>query len=197
MEEQEDKRIMGEKLKSAVREASALILSKRYRTRGAPQQRIEQIFRERDIPSELGLRITREELDDIGVKLKEIKEKWGAGTITRYIGVIDPSLGIEDIRPYNRRDTAILALIAAKGRRVPFSEVNKEVQKIVNDEEEANNLLSSAVSRLKEDDVIKLDKEKGTIELTDFGQAILPPEDQIKKIIIDTLISGKGNLKDF
>lgn len=181
----------GKKFKAAIRKAAALVLSKRFRTRGAPSRRLEQIFKAKDIPMQLGLREMRKELDDVGVKLKEIEEPWRGKTITRYLGVIDPKIELDDVRPYNRNITAILALISAKGPRVPFSDVREEVNKIVNDEERAEDLLSSSLKKLREDDLLQFDKEKGVISLTDYGQALLPSEEQIKKIMIETLVAGK------
>lgn len=189
--EEEAGKVKGKKFKAAVRKAAALVLSKRFRTRGAPSRRLEKIFRRKDIPVQLGLRETRKELEDVGVQLKEIEEEWRGKTITRYIGVVDPQIELEDIRPYDRNTTAILALISAKGNRVPFSEVREEVNKIVNDEERAEDLLSSSLKKLRNDDLLRFDEEKGMISLTDYGQALLPSEEQIKKIMIDTLVAGK------
>lgn len=188
--------IKGKKFRSAIRKAGALILSERFRTRGAPRNRLEQIFKEKGIPPSLGIRKTRKELNKVGVKLKKIDEEWRGQKITRYLGLIDPKIKIEDIRPYNRKITAILALCAAKGKRIPFSEAVEEIEKIVKDKENANDLLSSAIKKLEDDDVLGYDKEKGIIELTDYGEAILPSKNQIKKIIIDTLVSGKGSHDD-
>lgn len=185
-------KVKGIKLKKAVRKASALLLSKRCRTRGAPRSRIEKIFNKEDIPTQLGIRAMKDELEDVGIKLKEIEEEWRGTTITRYIGVLDPQIEIEDIRPYNRNITAILALVSAKGKRVPFSEIRDELEKIVDEKEEAEKLLSSAIGTLTEDGVVKFNQEKGMIEVTDYGEALLPSQDIIKSVIIDTLVSGKN-----
>lgn len=188
---EQGQKIKGKKLKETVRKAAALILSDRFRTRGAPQSRIEKIFRKEAIPLQLGLRETGKELEDVGVKLKEIQEKWHGQKVTRYLGIINPNINLEDIRPYNRRTTAILALIASKGQRNPFSEIRKEIEKIVEDKEEASDLLDSAISTLEEDGVVRFDKETGVIQLTDYGTALLPSKDQINSVIIDTLVSAR------
>ncbi len=177
-----------------IRMAAALILSKRYRATGAPAATVLKLLRKTGMPINEALSELERRFKSVGVLLKRIQTAHGSRKIDRFIAVLDPSLKLDDLRPYDDITLSVLAILfikQASGDRIPVSSVLNDLALILNDKDKASVFLNKALTRLINDRVIKLDSSKNEIFFTEIGKAMLPPPELIDEILIDALLQGE------
>ncbi len=179
-----------------IRMAAALILSKRYRTTGAPVSTVLKILKKTGLSLDESLKELERRLDSVGVLLKRIQTVHGSKKIDRFIAVIDPRINLEELRPYDDVTLSVLAILFIKhtsSERISVSSILSDLASILNDEDKAKVFLNKALTRLINDRIIKLDSDKGEIYFTEVGKAILPPPELIDELLIDALLRERGD----
>lgn len=177
-----------------IRMAAALILSKRYRTIGAPVSTIMKLLKKTKLPPHEALRELEKRLNSVGILLKRIQMIHGSKKIDRFIAVIDPTIRLDELRPYDDVTLSVLAILFIKhvsGNKISVSSVLDDLTIILNDKDKAEVYLNKALTRLINDKVIKLDSSNNEISFTEIGKAILPPPELVNEILIEALLKEK------
>ena len=169
--------------------AGALILSRKYRSKGAPLSKVREIFRKFGIDLDIGLNELKKRFESIGLKLVIISEK-KEKEFQRVFAVIDPMLNLEEAKPYSRDVLTVLAFIynLEEDGQVSILKLTDALKGVLKEEKSIKDILTRAISRLKHDNIIKV--EKGVIILTPIGKAMKPPPDVLDRILIETLVKG-------
>ena len=178
-----------------LRAAAALILSKRYRTRGAPVSSVINILRKSGLPLDAALKELERRLHSVGLLLKRVSILHGSKKIERFIAVIDPRIDLPEIKPYDALTLSVLALIFVRHNeksKVSLSTLREDLVTLIEDREKADMILHKALTKLSKDNIIRIKSDEGTIELTEIGKALLPPPDLIDKVIIEALSKKVG-----
>lgn len=179
-----------------IRMAAALILSKRYRAIGAPVSIVMKLLRRTGLPTHEAFKELEKRLNSVGILLKRIQTVHGSKKIDRFIAVIDPTIRLDELRPYDDITLSVLAILFIKhasSDRIPVSSVLDDLAFILNDKDKAEIFLNKALTRLINDRIIKLDSSRNEIFFTEIGKAILPPPELIDEILIDALLQEKGD----
>ena len=178
-----------------LRAAAALILSKRYRTRGAPVSSVINILRKSGLPLDAALKELERRLHSVGLLLKRVSILHGSKKIERFIAVIDPRIDLPEIKPYDALTLSVLALIFMRHNeksKISLSTLREDLVTLIEDKEKADTILHKALTKLSKDNIIRIKSDEGTIELTEIGKALLPPPDLIDKVIIEALSKKVG-----
>jgi len=178
-----------------LRAAAALILSKRYRTRGAPVSSVINILRKSGLPLDAALKELERRLHSVGLLLKRVSILHGSKKIERFIAVIDPRIDLPEIKPYDALTLSVLALIFVRHNeksKISLSTLREDLVTLIEDKEKADTILHKALTKLSKDNIIRIKSDEGTIELTEIGKALLPPPDLIDKVIIEALSKKVG-----
>lgn len=178
-----------------LRAAAALILSKRYRTRGAPVSSVINILRKSGLPLDAALKELERRLHSVGLLLKRVSILHGSKKIERFIAVIDPRIDLPEIKPYDALTLSVLALIFVRHNeksKVSLSTLREDLVTLIEDKEKTDMILHKALTKLSKDNIIRIKSDEGTIELTEIGKALLPPPDLIDKVIIEALSKKVG-----
>jgi len=187
------------KRETALRKAAALILASRYKARGAPVSRVLNILKQSGMPINQALDELEERLNAVGIKLKRITFTAGTKKMEKFVAIVDPQLKLEELKPFDNVTLAVLALIYIKIStmgEVSLSSLLNDLISILMDKERAEKFLQTALSKLEANKIIKIDTERGLINLTDLGYALMPPPELIDRIIIDALADlAKGGEK--
>jgi len=177
----------------AIRRAAALILAKRYKSIGVPLSKIRRILSKQRIPVDVGLMELRRRFKAVGLLLKEIEEMIGGKKYRRLIAVIDPELDVKEIKPYDDETLTILAVIYSKAysSEISIEDLKAELRNLLNlDEKEISSMLRRVLRKLLRDSIISMTPKRGLIRITEFGKAIMPPKEQIDRLILDVLYLG-------
>jgi len=178
-----------------LRAAAALILSKRYRTRGAPVSSVINILRKSGLPLDAALKELERRLHSVGLLLKRVSILHGSKKIERFIAVIDPRIDLPEIKPYDALTLSVLALIFMRHNeksKISLSTLREDLVTLIEDKEKTDMILHKALTKLSKDNIIRIKSDEGTIELTEIGKALLPPPDLIDKVIIEALSKKVG-----
>jgi len=178
-----------------LRAAAALILSKRYRTRGAPVSSVINILRKSGLPLDAALKELERRLHSVGLLLKRVSILHGSKKIERFIAVIDPRIDLPEIKPYDALTLSVLALIFVRHNeksKISLSTLREDLVTLIEDKEKTDMILHKALTKLSKDNIIRIKSDEGTIELTEIGKALLPPPDLIDKVIIEALSKKVG-----
>ncbi|MHA1676833.1 MAG: hypothetical protein ACTSU6_06605 [Candidatus Njordarchaeales archaeon] len=186
-------RSTGQKMELAIRRAAALILAKRYKSIGVPLSKIRRILSKQRIPIDVGLMELQRRFKAVGLLLKEIEEMIGGKKYRRLIAIIDPELDVKEIKPYDDETLTILAVIYSKAysSEISIEDLKVELRNLLNlDEKEISSMLRRVLRKLLRDSIISMTPKRGLIRITEFGKAIMPPKEQIDRLILDVLYLG-------
>lgn len=175
------------RLDEVVRRIAALILCQRYRARGVPLSRLKEIAKSYGLPLERCLVEVEKRLAAVGLKLVRVTEKLGDRESEKVLAVVDPTLDLEDVRPYRDEVLAVLAIIynlESEGR-VQIGRVAETLASLTGDTSMARALLERALRRLSEDGVLRVKGDE--IILTALGLAMKPPMELIERKLIEYL----------
>ncbi|MHA1664813.1 MAG: hypothetical protein ACTSVW_03165 [Candidatus Njordarchaeales archaeon] len=182
-----------QKMELAIRRAAALILAKRYKSIGVPLSKIRRILSKQRIPIDVGLMELQRRFKAVGLLLKEIEEMIGGKKYRRLIAIIDPELDVKEIKPYDDETLTILAVIYSKAysSEISIEDLKVELRNLLNlDEKEISSMLRRVLRKLLRDSIISMTPKRGLIRITEFGKAIMPPKEQIDRLILDVLYLG-------
>lgn len=177
-----------------LRMAAALILSKRYRTIGAPSSTVLSILKKTGLSISDALKELENRLNSVGVLLKRIKTRHGSRVSDRFLAVIDPTIELDELRPYDDVTLSVLAILFIKhttSGKISVSSVLDDLASILNDRDKAQLFLKKGLTRLINDKVIRINDSGEEISFTEIGKAMLPPPELIDEMLIDALLEER------
>lgn len=181
------------------RQAAALILSKRYRTQGAPVSKVYSILKKTNLPLNEALRELEKRFRSVGLILRRIHAVKGSKKTELLIAVTDPEIDLDEIRPFDPIVSGVLALIflrTSEREEVEISRLLDDLTSLLNDADKATTFLNKAINKLVRENIIKVNESKGTLLLTELGRAIKPSAEIIDKIIIESLAKNEEQVDE-
>jgi len=129
----------------------------------------------------------------VGLKLRLVKRssKISDDEAELFV-VVDPRLKIS-AGSLDRITSAVLAIIFVRAGTgtTTVENILKTLSQVLGNEQKATEILSRALKKLEKMKLIKVDREKGFIELTSKALAILPEKEELEAMLVE-LISDQS-----